>query len=44
MIRVNAHAERRELRLVSGRKAFGDASETDAKNQFHAYFMPFKKI
>ena len=44
MIEVDAHARWRELILVSGRKAFGDASETDAESDLRHFFVQLRRI
>lgn len=44
MIEVDAHARWRELILVSGRKAFGDASETDAESVSRHFFVRLGKF
>ena len=44
MIEVDAHARWRELILVFGRKAFGDASETDAESVSRHFFVRLGKF
>ena len=39
MIEVDAHARWRELILVSGWKAFGDAENTDAESGSRHFFV-----
>ena len=44
MIEVDAHARWRELIFVFGRKAFGDASETDAESVSRHFFVRLGKF
>ena len=44
MIEVDAHVRWRELILVFGRKAFGDASETDAESVSRHFFVRLGKF